>query len=112
VAFTDIDTDSLYSRMFSAAQADDRAAWPQIRTVVKIERKGLARQIKELGKAVSAGDLTAGDAAAAMRLQSQRSAVVVASFSVANLHAAEGAIGAGFDAVRDDVNAAVGSALV
>ena len=112
MAFTDIDTDSLYSRMFSAAQADDRAAWPQIRTVVKIELKGLARQIKELGKAVSAGDLTAGDAAAAMRFRSQRSAVVVASFSVANLHAAEGAIGAGFDAVRDDVNAAVGLALV
>jgi hypothetical protein len=47
-----------------------------------------------------------------MRFRSQRSAVVVASFSVANLHAAEGAIGAGFDAVRDDVNAAVGLALV
>ena len=112
MAFTDIDTDSLYSRMFSAAQADDRAAWPQIRTVVKIELKGLARQIKELGKAVSAGDLAASDAAAVLRVQSQHSAVIVASFSAAKLQSAEAAIGAGIDAVRDDVNAAVGFALV
>ena len=112
MAFTDLDTDTLYSRMSSAAQADDRAAWVHIRTIVKIELKGLARQIKELGKAVSAGDLAASDAAAVLRVQSQHSAVIVASFSAAKLQSAEAAIGAGIDAVRDDVNAAVGFALV
>jgi hypothetical protein len=111
VAFTDIDTDALYARMFAAAQAENRAAWPQLRTVLKIELKGLARQIKELGKAVASGDLSAAEASAVMRLQGQHSALIVASFTEAKLPAAEAAIGAAFDAARDGVNAAAGFAL-
>lgn len=112
MAFTDIDTDALYARMFAAAQAENRAAWPQMRAVLKIELKGLARQIKELGKAVAANDLTSTEAAAAMRLQAQHSALIVASLTEAKLPATEAAIGAGLDATRDDVNAAAGFALV
>ena len=112
MAFTDIDTDTLYSRMFSAAHSDNKQVWERVRTVLKVELKGLARQIKELGKAVAAGDISGNEAAAVMRLQADHSALIVAAFTSAKLPEAEAAISTSLAAIRDSVNAAVGFSLV
>ena len=93
MAITDIDTDTLYSRMFSAAHSDNRQVWERVRTVLKVELKGLARQIKELGKAVAAGDMSGSEATAVMRMQTEHSALIVAAFTTAKLSEAESAIG-------------------
>lgn len=112
MAYTEIDTDTLFSSMFAAAREDSRGAWDQIRGVLKIELKGLARQIKELGKGVALGDIPQDQARLLMRLQCGHIADLVASVTTVTVPVGEMAVASALEAVRAQVNSAVGFALV
>ncbi len=79
MAYTEIDTDSLFARMFGAAREEARSSWNDIRGILKVELKGTARQIKELGKGVALGDLPQEQARLVVRLTRSQIATVLAS---------------------------------
>lgn len=112
MAYTDIDTDDLFTRMFGAAREDARASWEAIRGVLKIELKGLARELKELGKGVALGDIAQEQARLVLRLQRGHIATLVAALTPGTMPVVEGAVAAALEAVRPSVNAAVGFDLI
>lgn len=112
MAYTEIDTDSLFARMFGAAREDARSSWNDIRGILKVELKATARQIKELGKGVALGDLPQEQARLLVRLTRAHIATVLASATSLTIVAADLAVGAALDAVREDVNKAVGFYLL
>ncbi|MBX3455905.1 hypothetical protein [Ferrovibrio sp.] len=112
MAYTEIDTDSLFARMFGAAREESRDSWSSIRGLVKVELKSLARKIKEAGKAVATGDISEENARLLLRLDRVQIATVVAATSAITLPAAERAIGSSIDAVRESVNGALGFYLL
>jgi|GEM_PF-4861088 len=112
MAYTDIDTDSLFARMFGAAREDARSSWNDIRGILKVELKASARQIKELGKAVALGDLPQEQARLVVRLARSHIATVLASATSITIVTADLAVGAALDAVREDVNKALGFYLL
>ncbi len=112
MAYTEIDTDSLFARMFGAAREDSRDIWSSIRGVVKVELKSLARKIKEAGKGVAAGDITEEHARLLMRLERAQIATVVAATTAVTLPAVERAVGSALEAAREGVNGALGFYLL
>jgi hypothetical protein len=112
MAYTEIDTDSLFARMFGAAREDARSNWNDIRGILKVELKATARQIKELGKGVALGDLPQEQARLLVRLTRSHIATVLASATSLTIVTADLAVGAALDAVREDVNKAVGFYLL
>lgn len=112
MAYTEIDTDSLFARMFGAAREDARSSWNDIRGILKVELKGMARQIKELGKGVALGDLPQEQARLVVRLNRAHIATVLASATALTVTSADLAVGAALDAIREEVNGALGFYLL
>lgn len=112
MAYTDIDTDILFAKMFGAAREDAGGDWSQIKGVFKIELKTLSRQIKEIGKAVALGEMTEAAARAFMRAVRQSMAMLVAATTILTFEAAERIVMSSLEAVDGMVNGAVGFALI
>lgn len=108
MAFTDLDTDHLFSQMFFAAKPAAGGDWDQIRGLMKIELKSMGRQIKEIGKGVAAGDITQKTAQALIQMMRNSAAVMLASMSALMLARAEKIVDSALGGIRDTVNGALG----
>ena len=112
MAFTDIDTDELFSRMFGAARGDAGQAWQQLRAICKIELKAIARQIKEIGKGVSSGEISQESGRTLLRLTQSNAVLIVAAMTSQTMATAESAINSALVEIRGTVNDAVGFGLL
>lgn len=112
MAFTEIDTDELFARMFGAARADAGQAWPQLRGICKIELKAMARQIKEVGKGVLLGEISQESGRALLRLSRSHAALIVTAMTAQTISAAESIINSALGEIRGTVTDAVGFDLL
>jgi hypothetical protein len=112
VAFTEIDTDELFTRMFGAAKQDAGQAWGQIKGVCKVELKAIAREIKEVGKSVSLNDISQESGRTMIRLSRAGSAATLTALTPITISTAESVINSAMDEVRDSVVKAVGFYLL
>ncbi len=103
---------ALFPPMFSAAKDIAGSGWEEIRAVVKIEFKALAKRIKEIGKAFVEGEIN--KATAKMLMKMVRNNVVAAISLVTNqvMIVAEKIINAALKVIRDVVNTALGFAIL
>lgn len=108
MAFTDLDTDHLFSQMFGAAKSAAGADWDQVRGLMKIELKSMGRQIKEVGKGVATGDINQKTAQALVHMMRNGGAAMLAAMSTLTLARAEKIVDSALGAIRDTVNGAVG----
>ncbi|MBM3572249.1 MAG: hypothetical protein FJX52_07805 [Alphaproteobacteria bacterium] len=98
--------------MFFAAKPAAGDDWNQIRGLMKIELKSLARQIKEIGKGVTGNDVSQKTAVVLMQAVRANAAVLIAAVTPITLPRAESAINAALGAIEDTVNRALGFELV
>ncbi|MCW5751134.1 MAG: hypothetical protein KIT81_08300 [Alphaproteobacteria bacterium] len=112
MAFTDIDTDALFSAMFGAARREAGDAWPELRGICKIELKAIARQIKEVGKSVSVQDVTPEAGRAILRLSRANSGMVLAAMTPQTIATIDRVMGSALAEVREPVRAAMGFDLL
>ena len=112
MAFTEIDTDELFTRMFGAARTDAGQAWPQLRGICKIELKAIARQIKEIGKSVSLGEISQESGRTLLRLSRNHAVLVVAAMTSLTISVAESIIHSALGEIRGTVATAVGFDLL
>lgn len=112
MAFTEIDTDDLFTHMFRAAREDAGAAWPQLRGICKIELKAMARQIKEVGKGVSLDEISQEAGRSLLRLSRNHAILVVSAMTSQTMSTAESIINSAVGEVRGTVASAVGFDLL
>lgn len=112
MAFTDIDTDTLFASMFGAARKEAGDAWSQLRGVCKIELKAMARQIKEVAKSVSTKEITPEVGRTILRLSRTNSITAIAAMTPLTFASVERVVTTATGEVRDAVAKAVGLELL
>ncbi len=111
MAFTEIDTDDLFARMFGAARADANPAWQQVRNICKIELKAFARQIKEIGKGVALGEISEDSGRTMLRLSRNHTVLLLSAMTALTAASAESIVNAALAEVRGSVAGALGFEL-
>lgn len=112
MSFSDIDTGAVFNTLFTEAKQTAGAAWDEIRSFVKIEFKGLARQIKEIGKALERGEIKLRTARTLFKMARNNLIAAVATTTTLVLAAAQRIINAALTAIKDLVNGALGLVLI
>lgn len=112
MSFSDIDTGAVFNTLFTEAKDVAGDAWDEIRSFVKIEFKGLAKQIKEIGKAVARGEMKTRTARTLMKMARNNLMATLAATTTLVLAAAEKIINAALKAIKELVNGALGFALI
>lgn len=103
---------NIFPPMFAAARDIAGDAWTDIRATVKIEFKALAKRIKEIGKALAAGQIN--QATAELLMKMVRNNVISAIALVTNqvLIAAEKIVNVALKVVQNVINTAIGFPLI
>lgn len=112
MSFSDIDTEAIFDSLFAEAKDVAGDAWGEIRSFVKIEFKGLAKQIKEIGKAVARGEIKQRTARALLKMARNNLISTLAATTTLVFAAAEKIINAALKAIKELVNGALGFALI
>ncbi len=103
---------NLFPPMFAAAKDIAGGAWAEIRATIKIEFKAVAKRIKEIGKAIANGEITASTAKLLIKMV--RNNVISAIALVTNqvLITAEKLVNAALKVIKGVVNTAIGFAVL
>jgi len=112
MAYTDIDTDDLFSHMFGAARDEAKDSWSSVKGILKIELKSLAREIKEIGKGVALNEISEMEGQLLLRLVRQNVASVAASTTSLTLPKAEIIVASALESISASVNGALGFSLI
>lgn len=112
MSFSDIDTGAIFDSLFTEAKNVAGDAWDEIRSFVKIEFKGLAKQIKEIGKAVARRELKELTAHVLLKMARNNLIATLAATTTLVFAAAEKIINAALNTIKELVNGALGFALI
>ena len=112
MAFSDIDTRDVTSKMMTAAAAAFGAGWEDVRAFVKIEFKTIVRRIKEIAKAVAFEEIDQVTAKLLLKMQLNNAASAIAATTTMVLVTIETMINAALGVVKDALNTAIGFPLI
>ena len=107
-----LDLNSLLKDMLSAAKDSLGSHWEGIKDVATISFKGLAQHLVDIEKMRLNGTITPEKAALLIGMQKDAVKIAIATEEGLGLLAAEAAINAALDVVRNTVNAAIGFAIL
>ncbi|WP_282606022.1 hypothetical protein [Pelagibius sp. Alg239-R121] len=107
-----LNVSAIFPPMLSAAKDVAGSGWDEIRTIVKIEFKAVAKRIKEIGKAFADGEINKPTAKMLMKMV--RNNVVAAIALVTNqiMIVVEKIVNAALKIIKDVVNTALGFAIL
>lgn len=112
MAFSDLDTQDLFRHMLDGARAEAAGAWQEVKGLLRVELRALARNIKDLGKAVAQGHVAEQSAVLVMRIHKNNLVALAATLTTIVHATAERIVNAALALVRDTVNRALGFALL
>ena len=107
-----INTVELAADMLSAMKGVLSDKWPQIKEYGESEAQKLAHSLTQIHTMSLAGDIDEEEAVMQLRIQKNASETVLLTLTGLSALAAEQAINAALNVVRDTVNTALGFALI
>lgn len=107
-----LDINDLLSKMLGAAKSALSDQWPAISTLATSSLKTLAQNFIDVQQMVASGDINQEQARLMIDMQKNSLQIVLLSEKGLGLIAAQAAINAVFNVVKDAVNAAIGFALI
>lgn len=107
-----IDVDHLVHEMSNAAASVLKTKWPDVKSYAETEFRKIGQTIERIARELAAGDITEEQATLLLDMQKGASRSVMITVEGMAVIAAEQAINAAFDAVRQTVNTAIGFGLI
>ncbi len=107
-----LNVSTIFPPMLTAAKDVAGSSWGEIRSVVKIEFKALAKRIKEIGKAFANGEINKATAKMLMKMVRNNVTAAIALVTNQVLIMIEKIVNAALKIVRDVVNTALGVAVL
>lgn len=107
-----IDFNQLLGDMSNAAASVLKAKWPEVKSYAEAEFRKIGHTIELIAREFAAGEITEEQATLLLDMQKGASRSVMITVEGMAVVAAEQAINAAFDAVRQSVNTAIGFALI
>jgi hypothetical protein len=106
------DVQAVLKSMAAAAEGVLQKKWPEVRSFATTEFQKIAQTVVSIGEGVAAGTITEEQAPILLDMQKNASRAVLAALEGMSLIAAEQAVNAAINAVKDAINTFVGFPLV
>lgn len=107
-----LNVSAIFPPMLGAAKDVAGSSWDDIRSVVKIEFKALAKRIKEIGRAFANGEINKVTAKMLMKMVRNNVTAAIALVTNQVMIMVEKIVNAALKIVRDVVNGALGVAIL